>query len=66
MSLEGEFCDIVIEIEDVKFRAHRYALAACSTNFKKLSKKLEVPSSLVTELDFLHSHIFKEVLTCTQ
>uniref|UniRef100_A0A8C5KRK3 Zinc finger and BTB domain-containing protein 14 n=1 Tax=Jaculus jaculus TaxID=51337 RepID=A0A8C5KRK3_JACJA len=60
--LEGEFCDIAIVVEDVKFRAHRCVLAACSTYFKKLFKKLEVDSSSVIEIDFLRSDIFEEVL----
>ncbi|XP_042188048.1 zinc finger and BTB domain-containing protein 14 [Callorhinchus milii] len=60
--LEGEFCDIAIVVEDVRFRAHRCILAACSTYFKKLFKKLEVDSSSVIEIDFLRSDIFEEVL----
>jgi zinc finger/BTB domain-containing protein 33 len=32
----GEFCDVTIVVEDVKFTAHRFALDACSTYFKKL------------------------------
>uniref|UniRef100_A0A2K5CQW0 Zinc finger and BTB domain containing 14 n=1 Tax=Aotus nancymaae TaxID=37293 RepID=A0A2K5CQW0_AOTNA len=60
--LEGEFCDIAIVVEHVKFRAHRCVLAACSTYFKKLFKKLEVDSSSVIEIDLLGSDIFEEVL----
>lgn len=40
--LEGEHCDIAVVVEDVKFRAHRCVLAACSNYFKKLFKKHEV------------------------
>ncbi|CAL8399752.1 unnamed protein product [Arctogadus glacialis] len=39
--LEGEHCDIAVVVEDVKFRAHRCVLAACSNYFKKLFKKHE-------------------------
>lgn len=42
--LEGEHCDIAVVVEDVKFRAHRCVLAACSNYFKKLFKKHEVPA----------------------
>lgn len=42
--LEGEHCDIAVVVEDVKFRAHRCVLAACSIYFKKLFKKHEVLS----------------------
>ncbi len=42
--LEGEHCDIAVVVEDVKFRAHRCVLAACSNYFKKLFKKHEVLS----------------------
>ncbi|MEQ2184605.1 hypothetical protein GOODEAATRI_009775 [Goodea atripinnis] len=44
--LEGEHCDIAVVVEDVKFRAHRCVLAACSNYFKKLFKKHEVPHVL--------------------
>ncbi|XP_028825475.1 zinc finger and BTB domain-containing protein 14 isoform X2 [Denticeps clupeoides] len=60
--LEGEHCDIAVVVEDVKFRAHRCVLAACSNYFKKLFKKHEVDSSSVIEIDFLRSDIFEEVL----
>lgn len=43
--LEGEHCDIAVVVEDVKFRAHRCVLAACSNYFKKLFKKHEVAAS---------------------
>ncbi|XP_015208952.1 zinc finger and BTB domain-containing protein 14 [Lepisosteus oculatus] len=60
--LEGEYCDIAVVVEDVKFRAHRCVLAACSNYFKKLFKKHEVDNSSVIEIDFLRSDIFEEVL----
>lgn len=60
--LEGEHCDIAVVVEDVKFRAHRCVLAACSNYFKKLFKKHEVDSSSVIEIDFIRSDIFEEVL----
>lgn len=49
--LEGEHCDIAVVVEDVKFRAHRCVLAACSNYFKKLFKKHEV---VVGRICFLH------------
>ncbi|TRY96095.1 hypothetical protein DNTS_025484 [Danionella cerebrum] len=60
--LEGEHCDIAVVVEDVKFRAHRCVLAACSNYFKKLFKKHEVDSSSVIEIDFIRADIFEEVL----
>lgn len=60
--LQGEHCDIAVVVEDVKFRAHRCVLAACSLYFKKLFKKHEVDSSSVIEIDFIRSDIFEEVL----
>ncbi|RVE59193.1 hypothetical protein OJAV_G00201730 [Oryzias javanicus] len=59
--LEGEHCDIAVVVEDVKFRAHRCVLAACSNYFKKLFKKHEVDNSSVIEIDFIRSDIFEEV-----
>lgn len=47
--LEGEHCDIAVVVEDVKFRAHRCVLAACSNYFKKLFKKHEVSGSPVPD-----------------
>lgn len=60
--LEGEHCDIAVVVEDVKFRAHRCVLAACSNYFKKLFKKHEVDNSSVIEIDFIRADIFEEVL----
>ncbi|KAM4606329.1 zinc finger and BTB domain-containing protein 14 isoform 2-T2 [Polymixia lowei] len=60
--LEGEHCDIAVVVEDIKFRAHRCVLAACSNYFKKLFKKHEVDNSSVIEIDFIRSDIFEEVL----
>ncbi|MGH0142152.1 UNVERIFIED_CONTAM: hypothetical protein FKN15_075816 [Acipenser sinensis] len=60
--LEGEYCDIAVVVEDVKFRAHRCVLAACSNYFKKLFKKHKVDNSSVIEIDFLRSDIYEEVL----
>jgi hypothetical protein len=47
--VEGEFCDIAIVAEEVKFRAHRCVLVSCNTYFKKPFKKLKVDSSSVIE-----------------
>lgn len=47
--LEGEHCDIAVVVEDVKFRAHRCVLAACSNYFKKLFKKHEVAEVLYAD-----------------
>lgn len=54
--LEGEHCDIAVVVEDVKFRAHRCVLAACSNYFKKLFKKHEVLFSI---------HMYTLILTKT-
>lgn len=53
--LEGEHCDIAVVVEDVKFRAHRCVLAACSNYFKKLFKKHEVIYTCV------HAEYFKNM-----
>lgn len=60
--LEGEHCDIAVVVEDVKFRAHRCVLAACSNYFKKLFKKHEVRTALVRPAGAAHSH--RPSLTC--
>ncbi len=55
--LEGEHCDIAVVVEDVKFRAHRCVLAACSNYFKKLFKKHEVlPERTHTHTHSEHTH----------
>lgn len=54
--LEGEHCDIAVVVEDVKFRAHRCVLAACSNYFKKLFKKHEVPQKYICVLNEYFEH----------
>lgn len=51
-NLEGEFFNIAIVADDVKFRAHRYTIAPCGTYFRKLFDKLEVDISSVIGTDF--------------
>ncbi|CAI5671297.1 unnamed protein product [Oreochromis niloticus] len=55
--LEGEHCDIAVVVEDVKFRAHRCVLAACSNYFKKLFKKHEGKDCHHTKRHQLCSHL---------
>lgn len=57
--LEGEHCDIAVVVEDVKFRAHRCVLAACSNYFKKLFKKHEVLQNTCST-DFYTSKYFSK------
>ncbi|TRY93837.1 hypothetical protein DNTS_023762 [Danionella cerebrum] len=61
--LEGLFCDVVIVVEDVKFRAHRNILAATSGFFRNAFKTAEVyTSSQVLELPDLRSEVFANIL----
>lgn len=58
--LEGEHCDIAVVVEDVKFRAHRCVLAACSNYFKKLFKKHEVLSKYFKHYTLMYRHTLLE------
>lgn len=60
---EGLFCDVTIVVEDVKFRAHRNILAACSGYFRNaLMASQTWSSSQVLELVDLKSEVFASVL----
>ncbi|KAL0972955.1 hypothetical protein UPYG_G00196950 [Umbra pygmaea] len=60
---QGLFCDITIVVEDVKFRAHRNILAACSGYFRSAFTSVEVwTSSQVLELMDLRSEVFASIL----
>ncbi|XP_074535360.1 zinc finger and BTB domain-containing protein 38 [Halichoeres trimaculatus] len=59
----GLFCDITIVVEDVKFRAHKNILAACSGYFRNALTTPETwNSSQVLELMDLKSEVFASIL----
>ncbi|XP_035535739.1 zinc finger and BTB domain-containing protein 38 [Morone saxatilis] len=61
--VQGLFCDVTIVVEDVKFRAHKNILAACSGYFKNaLTTPETVSSSPVLELMDLKSEVFASIL----
>lgn len=60
---QGLFCDITIVVEDVKFRAHKNILAACSGYFRStLTTSDTCSSSQVLELMDLKSEVFASIL----
>lgn len=60
---QGLFCDVIIVVEDVKFRAHRNILAATSGYFHNAFKTPDVyTSSQVLELTDLKSEVFANIL----
>ncbi|XP_068601837.1 zinc finger and BTB domain-containing protein 38 [Brachionichthys hirsutus] len=60
---QGLFCDVTIVVEDVKFRAHKNILAACSGYFRNaLTTPEMLTSSQVLELMDLKSEVFASVL----
>lgn len=60
---QGLFCDVTIVVEDVKFRAHKNVLAACSGYFRSALTTTETwSSSQVLELVDLKSDVFASIL----
>ncbi|XP_061575166.1 zinc finger and BTB domain-containing protein 38 [Cololabis saira] len=60
---QGLFCDVTIVVEDVKFRAHKNILAACSGYFRNALKTSDPwSSSQVLELMDLKSEVFSRIL----
>ncbi|XP_051512215.1 LOW QUALITY PROTEIN: zinc finger and BTB domain-containing protein 38 [Myxocyprinus asiaticus] len=60
---QGLFCDVIIVVEDVKFRAHRNILAATSGYFRNAFKMPEIyTSNQVLELTDLKSEVFASIL----
>ncbi|XP_041851503.1 zinc finger and BTB domain-containing protein 38 [Melanotaenia boesemani] len=60
---QGLFCDVTIVVEDVKFRAHKNILAACSRYFRSaLTTSDTWSSSQVLELMDLKSEVFASIL----
>ncbi|KAM8902330.1 zinc finger and BTB domain-containing protein 38 isoform 1-T3 [Spinachia spinachia] len=60
---QGLFCDVTIVVEDVKFRAHKNILAACSGYFRSVLTSPETWSSgQLLELMDLKSDVFASIL----
>uniref|UniRef100_A0AAQ4P561 Zinc finger and BTB domain containing 38 n=1 Tax=Gasterosteus aculeatus aculeatus TaxID=481459 RepID=A0AAQ4P561_GASAC len=60
---QGLFCDVTIVVEDVKFRAHKNILAACSGYFRSALTSPETwTSGQVLELMDLKSDVFASIL----
>ncbi|XP_038123794.1 zinc finger and BTB domain-containing protein 38 [Cyprinodon tularosa] len=60
---QGLFCDVTIVVEDVKFRAHKNILAACSGYFRSILTTSDTcSSSQVLELMDLKSEVFGTIL----
>lgn len=60
---QGLFCDVTIVVEDVKFRAHKNILAACSGYFRNALTAPETwRSDQVLELMDLKSEVFDSIL----
>lgn len=60
---QGLFCDVTIVVEDVKFRAHKNILAACSRYFRNaLTTSDSWTSGQVLELLDLKSEVFANIL----
>lgn len=60
---QGLFCDVTIVVEDVKFRAHKNILAACSGYFRSALTSPETWSpNQVLEIMDLKSEVFASIL----
>ncbi|XP_042372068.1 kelch-like protein 10, partial [Plectropomus leopardus] len=62
LRLEGEFCDAVIKVRDIKFQVHKIVLCRCSPYFIALFKRWLPPDEQIVDIPGLSPDTMKLII----
>lgn len=66
LRLEGRFCDVIISVDGVEFKAHKLILSCCSIYFRSVAETQGDGEKLYSLIEITLPQHFSSTSTCTE